>query len=314
VKRCYGSDNFPPDAPRPVATLGNFDGVHLGHRRLIEEACRKARSLNGVGVVYTFDPHPVRILAPRQCPPLLQSLEQKLDAFGDLGVDICVVEKFTEKFAHLTPEAFFRQVIIERMHAAAVVVGYDFTFGVHRHGTAESLQVLGGEYGVEAIIVEAQFQGETLISSTNIRHMIARGEVDGAASLLGRPYSIVGRVVPGRGTGRTLDAHTANIQTENEVIPQDGVYISLTQVKGDGKALSHPSVTSIGSNPTFPQASFAIETHLIDAEVDIMGREVTVEFLKWMRDQITFGSTQELRKQIHRDIDAARQYHGSRGG
>lgn len=314
MKRCYGSENFPPDAPQPVVTLGNFDGVHLGHRHLIDAAREKARALSGVTVVYTFEPHPVRILAPRQCPPLLQSLEQRLDAFEELGVDICVVESFTEEFAHFTPEAFFQRIIVERMHAAAVVVGYDFTFGVHRHGTAESLQVLGGEYGVEAVVVEAQFQGETLISSTNIRHMIARGEVDAAANLLGKPYSIVGRVVPGRGTGRTLNAHTANIQTENEVIPQDGVYISLTQVKGDGKVLRYPSVTSIGNNPTFPEASFAIETHLIDAEVDIMGREVVVEFVKWMRDQITFASTQELKKQIHQDIDAARQYYGSRGG
>ena len=311
MKRCHGSANFPSDAPRPVAALGNFDGVHLGHRHLIDAVREKARALSGVAVIYTFDPHPVRILAPRQCPPLLQTLEQKLDTFEKLGVDICVVEKFTEEFAHFTPEAFFQRVIVERMNAAAVVVGYDFTFGIHRHGTAETLQVLGREFGVEAIIVEAQFQGETLISSTNIRHMIARGEVDAAAALLGRPYSVVGLVVPGRGTGRTLDAHTANIETQNEVIPKDGVYVSLTQVKGDGKALRYPSVTSIGNNPTFPTASFAIETHLIDADVDIMGRWVVVEFLKWMRGQIAFASPEELKEQIHRDIDAASQYHGS---
>ena len=314
MKRCHGSANFPSDAPRPVAALGNFDGVHLGHKHLIDQARKKAGALSGVTVVYTFDPHPVRILAPRQCPPLLQILEQKLNAFEDLGVDICVVEKFTEEFAHLTPEVFFQQVIVERMHAAAVVVGYDFTFGVHRHGTAETLQLLGREFGVEAIVIEAQFQGETLISSTNIRHMIAGGEVDAAAALLGRPYSLMGLVVPGRGTGRTLDAHTANIETKNEVIPQDGVYVSLTKVKGNGKASHYPSVTSIGNNPTYPQASFAIETHLIDANVDIMGREVVVEFLKWMRGQIAFASPEELKEQIHRDIDDARQYHGSRGG
>jgi riboflavin kinase/FMN adenylyltransferase len=314
VKRYYDSDNLPADTPPPVVILGNFDGVHLGHRRLIEMARQKAQALNGVTVVYTFDPHPVRILAPHQCPPLLQTLEQKLAMLEELGVDICVVERFTEKFAHLTPEVFFEQVIMKRLGAAAMVVGYDFTFGIHRHGTTESLQSLGKEYGVEAIIVEAQFQGETLISSTNIRQMIAGGEVGAAAALLGRPYSLAGRVVPGRGTGRTLAAHTANMETKNEVIPKDGVYVSLTQVQGDGKGERYPSITSIGNNPTFPMASFAIETHLIDVDMDIMGREVVVEFLKWMRDQMTFATIDELKDQIHRDVDAARQYHDSRGG
>jgi len=312
MQRIFNSRNFPKDIKNAAVTLGNFDGVHLGHLELIRHARNYAKGDGGSCIVYTFDPHPVKVLAPQHCPPLLQTLEQKLASLEEAGVDICAVEPFTEELAHMEAEAFFRNILVERLSAKAIVVGHDFTFGLHRKGTYKILEEFGKEHDISVERVEAQFIGDTLISSTNIRETLARGEVKTAESLLGRPYSIEGRIISGRGVGETLDAHTANIETQNEVIPKDGVYITRTTIRnGSEPPITYPSVTSLGDNPTFPIACYAIETHLLDVELDIMGWNVRVEFLKRTRDQIAFPSKDDLRKQIHRDVEEAREYHKS---
>lgn len=313
MKRIFGSENFSHNERRPIVAMGVFDGVHLGHSHLIESALEEAKKSGGRGVVYTFEPHPVKILAPAECPPLLQTLEQKLDAIEALGADACVIEPFTAELAHSTAADFFKSVIVDKLHAHAVVVGYDFTFGLHREGTVEMLEKLGAGHGVRIIVVGAQFLGETLISSTNIRRLLEHGNVKEAAALLGHPYMIEGKVVPGAGLGRRLLAHTANIESENELLPKDGVYLSTTIVSREKGAeeTKYPSVTSIGDNPTFPGPRFTVETHLIDEAVDIVGWRIAVWFLDRMRDQIAFDTEDELRGQIRRDIEAAREMHAS---
>ena len=302
---CQGSQNFPKLINKPVVALGNFDGVHIGHRRLIEKTIGEAEKSGGTSVVYTFDPHPVKILAPDECPPLIQTLKQRVDTFENLGLDYCVVEKFTQEFARQTAESFFETIILNRLHASAIVVGYDFTFGFHRHGTGKLLENLGSLHNVDVHVLDAQFFDETLVSSTNIRNLVMEGKVLAAGKLLGRCYSITGRVVKGRGIGKTLGAHTANIESENELVPKNGIYLTLT---ASGKN-RHISVTSIGINPTFLNAPFSIETHLIDADINLLGQTITIEFLDFIRDQKAFDSQEELREQIKRDIKLARMLH-----
>ncbi len=306
MKRLYGSHLFPKDASLPAVALGNFDGVHRGHQKLINEIKDKARAVHGTSVIYTFEPHPVSVLSPSQCPKLLNTLEQKLHYLEELGVDIAVVEQFTHEFSRQEPEAFFKDVIIDRIHPQTIVVGYDYTFGLHRHGTIENLEKLGKENDIRVIIVPATFSKETLISSTVIRRMIIEGNVEQAAALLSRPYEIAGKVVPGRGLGRKLAAHTANIIPENEIMPADGVYITLTEIQ-NGRTF--PSITNLGDNPTIPDSHFSIETHIIDEDLDILGKRASISFLARMREELRFPTLGELKAQIGRDIDAARKYH-----
>ena len=307
MRRIDGSAQFPNDLPAPAVALGNFDGVHLGHRHIIGRTVALARATGGTGAVYTFDPHPVRVLAPAECPAQIQTTAQKLGAIAAAGVDCCVVEPFTAAFAAQTAEAFFEQIVAGRLRAAAVVVGYDFTFGLHRAGTTERLVEFGRRHGIRVEICEAQFLDERLISSTNIRRLVEHGEVAEAARLLGRPHRIEGTVVAGRGIGRELDARTANVAPANELVPADGVYLALAAVGGEATC---PAIVSIGDNPTFPHAPFAIEAHLIDAEVDALGKPIAVDFLERMRGQVAFSSVGELREQIQKDIAEARRRHG----
>ena len=310
MKRIFGSDSIPTELREPVVALGNFDGVHLGHQKIIRATIQNAVISNRMSAVYTFEPHPVSVLAPDQCPQLIQTLDQKLDSLNTLGLDICIIEHFNAEFAQMEPKEFFKKIIIDRLGASEVVVGYDFTFGRHRLGTTETLHTLAHDYGINIKIVEAQLQGETLISSTNIRRLIVRGEVEAAAKLLGRPYAIDGKVVKGRGIGQTLKARTANIEPINELLPKYGVYISRTHIIDSGLFLVHPSITSIGDNPTFPGTGFAFETHIIDKEIDLMGKHLRVELVNRLRSQRAFESNDELKKQIQADIEIARNYRG----
>lgn len=307
MRRIEGSHLFPEDVESTSVALGNFDGVHIGHQKLIGRIRESAARSGGTSAVYTFEPHPVKILAPSQCPRLLNTLDQKLRHIEKYGVDIAVIEPFTHEFAKMTPEEFFREIIIGRLKAQSIVAGYDFTFGLHRQGTIETLEELGKESGIDVSIVPAEFMGETLISSSVIRKMVREGRVNEAAKFLGRPYEIEGEVVPGRGLGVTLEARTANLKPLNEIMPGDGVYWTLTSDGGAREPM--PSVTSIGDNPTFPDAHYSVETHVLDRDVELMGESITIHFLAFMRETLRFSTVEELKAQIARDISAAKEYH-----
>lgn len=311
LKRIDGIASIPRGTRHAAVALGNFDGVHVGHQRLLDLAVECARKEKTPSVVLTFEPHPVKVLAPSQCPPLLTTLEQKLKRLEDVGIDIAIVEPFTRELAALTPEDFFRR-IMSAISPSSIIVGYDFTFGIHRTGTVDILEALGKKEGAEVIIVPAEFSGETLISSTVIRRMIADGRVAEASEFLGAPYRIEGEIVPGRGIGQSLAARTANLRPENEIVPADGVYASTLQIEGESKR--YPSVTSIGNNPTFPDSHHSVETHVLDATCELLGKRVSLEFLDFMRETLTFSSAEELKAQIARDIAAAREYHLKAGG
>lgn len=304
-----GSERFPAELPAPVVTIGAFDGVHLGHRALIDRARGEARRRGGTAVLFTFEPHPARLLAPELCPPLLTTREQQLSLLEEAGLDAVVIEPFTRELAALPPEAFATERLLTRMRAAALVTGHDFTFGRHREGTIETLRRLGAERGVEVIVVPAVFSGEALVSSTLIRNLIAAGQVERAATLLGRRYEIAGRVVAGRGIGAGLGAHTANLESANELVPGSGVYLTRTRVLQGAAAGEYPSVTSIGDNPTFADAPFAVETHLLDFSGELAGAPVAIRFLAFLRQQRRFPDAQTLAAQIAQDIAQARRRH-----
>lgn len=307
MKRFEGLSSITEPFRHTAVTLGNFDGVHRGHREILAKAIATARRIGGTSLVYTFFPHPVRLLAPESCPPLIQTIDQRLEAFEAVGIDACVIDAFSFNLAHVLPRDFFTKVIVSLLGASSVVVGYDFTFGLHRRGTTELLHQLGTEMGIDVAVVEAQFEGDLLISSTEIRNALLAGHVAHAAVLMGSPYTLRGEVVRGLGIGASIGVHTANIQAYNELVPADGVYI--TQTKTAPAEKPRFSVTSIGYNPTFPGRSRSIETHLIDFEGDLRGNVVDVMFYERLRGQIAFDSPETLKGQVARDIENARSYH-----
>lgn len=307
MKRFEGLTSVNRPFKHTAITMGNFDGVHIGHRKIIKATIGLAKKMEGTSLIYTFYPHPVKLLAPESCPPLIQSIDQRLEEFEKLGIDACVVEPFSFNLAHLEPKDFFNKVLRDKFGAEAVVVGYDFTFGLHRRGTVELLEQLGLQHGIDVMTVPAQFHGELLISSTEIRRDVQSGAVDRAKELMEAPFTLRGTVVRGKGIGESLGAHTANIDVENELLPKDGVYITYTRLVGE--PFIRPSITSVGVNPTFKDSPYTVETHIIDFDGNLVKKKIDVQFHQWVRGQIAFDSPETLKGQIERDIQAARKWH-----
>lgn len=293
--------------------LGNFDGVHLGHQIILKNLIRRSKARGLAPCVYTFDPHPAKLLAPHNAPRLLQTLEQKLEALKNFKISEVVVEPFTQAFSHKTPRQFVEAVLVKRLHAKLVCVGYDFTFGFKRSGTAEVLKKLLEEKKIPLIIIAPQFRQKVLVSSTQIRSLVAQGKVDRAAAFLGRPFALIGKVVKGKGYGGSkLHIHTANMKVENELLPKTGIYATRTRIlrtTNDERRTTHwyPSATSVGFNPTFPGKGFSVETHLIGFRGELRGKKIEVAFLKWLRDELAFPNPETLAEQIHKDIAEAKK-------
>lgn len=299
-----GSETAAGKLKRPVVTMGVFDGVHLGHQHLIKLCRQRARQLKTAAVVYTFDPHPVQVLSPEGCPPLLMTNEQKLQQLEACGVDAVVVEPFTKRFSHLSPQSFFQRVLVERLRVQEVFVGYDFTFGAQRRGTTATLGELGKAADIDVHVVEAFFSGEYLISSTAIRRQVQEGDMELVAALLGRPYSIEGHVVRGNGMGHQLGFPTANIESNNGLLPESGVYATYCLIEGR----RHRSLTNIGTRPTFQGRDLRVETHVLHFHRDILGQHLHLEFLHRLRPEIPFEGPEALVKQIHKDVESAESF------
>lgn len=284
-------------------TMGNFDGLHLGHQTLIRHLQEKARRLRVPSIVYTFEPHPVRILAPHVAPPLLNTVEQKIELIGKTGVDSLVIEKFDRGFAKTSPGAFFEKYLVRKLKVRFVIVGYDFTFGAKRKGNIETLERLCLERGIGVEILKPCLSGETLVSSSVLRRYLQEGNVGGVIPLLKRPYFLDGRVIRGSGRGQKIGIPTANLEAENELIPREGVY--ATRLLLNGKI--YPSVTNIGVRPTFGKNRRAIETHVPGFHKNIYGQRVRLFFLGRIRDERRFSGPAKLTEQIKRDIAKGRQ-------
>ncbi|MCA1815519.1 MAG: bifunctional riboflavin kinase/FAD synthetase [Acidobacteria bacterium] len=305
----HGTDNA--EIARPtVLTLGVFDGLHRGHQLIVRTVVERARACDAVPTVITFDPHPRAVLHPESAPPLLQTLDQKVEALAAFGVGQTIVVRFTPEFARVRAEDFLRDVVEERLHAKEVYLGRGFAFGYERGGDIELLRRVSRELGFHADEVpEVRLRGHR-ISSSRIRQLLAGGRVNLARRMLGRPYGVEGRVVRGAARGATLGFPTANLHPQNRVIPRAGVYVTATLIEGAWRR----SVTNVGVRPTFERdAEPSVETFVLGWRGDLYGDVVRVRFLARLRDERRFSSVGELKRQIDADVSRAEEFF-ARGG
>ncbi len=297
-------------APRgwdlPAVTVGNFDGVHRGHQALVGAALAEAGRLGGTSVVLTFDPHPSRVLSPDRAPRALMTVDQKAEILGALGVERLAVLPFTRELSHETPEEFARLVLQEALGARAVVVGAGFRFGHRRAGDVATLAALGRRMGFAVVPVDPVLHEGAPISSTRIREAIARGDVEAAAELLGRPFFVDGTVVRGAGRGRTLGIPTANLEPVNETLPGGGVYACRCRERGAGAGGPWNAVVNVGRRPTFGGGETTVEAHLLDFDGDLYGRTLRLSFVAALREERRFAGPDALVAQIREDIAQAR--------
>jgi riboflavin kinase / FMN adenylyltransferase len=291
--------------PKPVLALGNFDGVHLGHQAIFQHVVARAREVAGTSMVFTFEPHPLQVLAPEKAPPLLTTYEQKIRLIAAFGITVGLRVPFTEQFARQEPLEFVREVLWRRLSIHEVVVGHDFRFGHRRAGTVDFLQAQAEHFGYQVTVIPAIMQGDTVVSSSNIRRLLLAGHVEQAARLLGRYYAIEGPVVEGFRRGRQLGFPTANVRPINAIVPQKGVYT----VRVEWEKRLYPGVANVGYNPTFGNQALSVEAHLFDVDVQLYGATVCVEFLHRIRDERKFASVAELAAQIACDAQEARAVH-----
>jgi riboflavin kinase/FMN adenylyltransferase len=289
--------------PSPAVTIGNFDGVHRGHVALVRAAARWARTAGGDTVVLTFDPHPASVLEPARAPATLTTLEQKAELLASLGVDRLVVAPFDQDLARRPPEEFARLVLAGALQARRVVVGDNFRFGHDRIGDVALLAALGEALGFEVEAVAPVLHDSLPISSSRVRRALVVGAVDEASALLGREYFIDGRVVVGERRGRTLGFPTANLASENEVLPAVGVYAARCRVP---PGRWEPAVVNVGRRPTFGGRPVSVEAHLLDFEGDLYDAEVRLAFVARLRGERRFPGPEALVAQIRRDADGAR--------
>jgi riboflavin kinase / FMN adenylyltransferase len=311
MQRWQGPAEVPDDWGSSVVTIGNFDGVHRGHQRVVSRAKEVASELGLPFVVVTFDPHPDEVVRPGSHPPFLCTARRQSVLLAGLGVDaVCVVE-FTLEFSRLGPDEFVRTVLVDRLHAARVVVGEDFRFGHKAAGDVALLAELGEKYEFTAEGVPLVADDGVRISSSEIRAKLAAGDVAGAAVDLGRPHRVEGIVVRGHRRGRALGFPTANLETlPHTAVPADGVYAGwLVAVDDDGADGERwPAAISVGTNPTFDGRERSVEAYALDRDdLDLYGAHMGADFTQRLRDTVKFASVDELVAQMHRDVDAARE-------
>ncbi len=289
--------------PNSAVAIGNFDGVHLGHRRLLDTAKALARAAGSKAALLTFEPHPASVLSPQFAPARIASVPRKLQLLEEAGLDAVVLQPFDKAYAGSTAEDFVGRDLVQGLQAADVVVGHDFTFGKGRSGNVAMLAALAGEaarvHTVPAVTVDG-----LVVSSSKIREFILEGRVSQAWRLLGRPFLLDGTVVPGRGRGRTIGIPTANVAPDTELQPASGVYAVVAAVEGLPGVIG--GAANVGVKPTFGTEERTVEVHLFDVSADIYGRRVAVGFLERLRGEHRFAGPAELVAQIHKDIEAAR--------
>ncbi len=294
--------------PRPAAVaVGNFDGLHLGHRKILSRLCGLARKKGLRSLVLTFEPHPERALG-KSSVLLIDTPAQRLERLRGTCVDAAAVIPFDGSFSNLGCREFVEGILRDRLGAREVVVGGDFRFGRNRRGDASWLRELGRRAGMGVHLVAPAVRAGRTVSSTAVRGLLRRGRVDEAAALLGRPYEISGRVVPGAARGRRIGFPTANLETENEILPE-GVFVTETVRKDK----VHQSLTSVGTNPTFGPSPLRVETLLLDFHGSLYGAEITVRFLRKLRPTRTFSGAGPLAARIAADVAAARAWFAGRG-
>ncbi|MDL2123591.1 MAG: bifunctional riboflavin kinase/FAD synthetase [Deltaproteobacteria bacterium] len=290
-----------------VITIGNFDGVHLGHQALFHNLIEKAIALNGTSIAMTFEPHPIRVLKKNNHPPLITLYEQKAELIEKAGLDVLICIPFTQEFAAIPAKEFVEDILVKRIGIKAIAVGEDYTFGKNREGNLALLKTLGNQCGFEVILIDELHISNTYperISSTKIRELVIAGKVAESKKLLGRYYQIRGKVEVGRDRGgKLLGFPTANINLYDELRPKIGVYAVIVECKGE----NFKGVANIGYSPTFDDYIFTVEAHILDFKENIYGQKIRVNFIDRLRDEKKFSNISELSEQIKKDIIKARK-------
>ena len=290
-----------------VITVGNFDGVHIGHQALFHEVIEKADAINGTAIAMTFEPHPMRVLKRNNHPPLITLYEQKEELIERSGIDVLICIPFTKKFASLSAKEFIKDLLIKKIGMRAIIVGEDYTFGKNREGNLTVLKSYASQLGYEVIVAEwikATRNVPDRISSTRVRNLVMAGEIETARKMLGRHYQIRGLVVKGRDRGgKLLGIPTANLNLQDELCPKTGIYAVTVEYH---KRL-YKGVANIGYSPTFNDNEFTVEVHILEFSENIYDQKIRVNFIERIRNEKKFGDIAELKNQIHQDIKVARK-------
>ncbi|MEU6486405.1 bifunctional riboflavin kinase/FAD synthetase [Streptomyces sp. NPDC046887] len=309
MQRWHGLEDIPQDWGRSVVTIGSYDGVHRGHQLIIGRAVERARQLGVPAVVVTFEPHPSEVVRPGSHPPLLAPHHRRAELMAGLGVDAVLVLPFTAEFSQLSPADFVVKVLVDKLHARAVIEGPNFRFGHRAAGNVDFLTELGSTYDYEVEVVDLFVTGEAgggkPFSSTLTRRLVAEGDVAGAAEILGRPHRVEGTVVRGAQRGRELGYPTANVDTlPHTAVPADGVYAGW--LLADGERM--PAAISVGTNPQFDGKERTVEAYAIDRiGLDLYGQHVGIDFLAYVRGQLKFSSIEELLEAMAVDVQRCRE-------
>jgi riboflavin kinase/FMN adenylyltransferase len=297
----------------PAVAIGNFDGVHLGHQRLLQAAIAAARPLGGDAVVFTFDPHPAAVLAPHKAPALITSRARKLELLAQAGMSACVLEPFTRELAAMSPEDFLQSILVEILGARHIVVGYDFTYGRERAGTTATLRAFGQARGIGVDVIEPVEVGGVAVSSTRVRELVRDGDMAGVRALLGRDYDLDGTVIRGDGRGASIGIPTANLALDTTLLPRGGVYaVRVRVLDGDAGDRALPAVANLGTNPTFvDRTELSLEVHILDFAADLYDKRLRVELVERLRGEQRFAGIDALLAQIRTDIEQARALLGA---
>jgi len=297
-----GIKNTTEKFPNPVLTLGNFDGVHLGHQAIFKQVVDRAKQIHGTAMAFTFEPHPLKVLAPERSPRLLNTFHGKMKLFEAAGIQVVVCADFTREFAAQNPRDFARRILDEAVGVKEVYVGWDYAFGKGREGSIDSLKAIGAELGFTVGAVDAVQVDGAVVSSSLVRDLVSAGSVEDVARYLARHYSIEGTVIHGDSRGHTLGFPTANIHTANELLPAHGVYAVRVLVGG----AHHDGVAAIGVRPTFGSGPVSIEAFLFDYEGNLYGKHLEIAFVKRLRGEQKFPDADALVRQMHRDVADAK--------
>jgi riboflavin kinase/FMN adenylyltransferase len=309
MKVCHYPNVDLPEGARPAVTLGNFDGVHLGHRKAMELLRERARALGAPAVAVTFEPHPVSVVRPDQAPKRILTPELKEEVLAELGIDYLVIIHFTAEFSRIEPEAFVEQVLVDTLHAAELVLGANFRFGRGRAGDLDALRALGERHGFVVHQIEAASHDGAIISSSRIRRSLAEGDVDEARLMLGRPYFLQGTVIEGDGRGRLMGFPTANVKVDGDVLVGDGVYVTDALVEGERRH----GMTHVGRRPTFGLDERMVETHLFDFAREVYGVQARLYFHHRIRGTVAFDSAEALKARLEQDEAEARAFFRGHG-
>ena len=298
-----GSGSVPPALKGAYITIGNFDGVHLGHRQIFQALLQEAHAAQRKTLLVTFVPHPKMVMHPERRPfYLLTTLEEKIKLLEELGLDATILLPFTLAYAETTAESFIVDFLWKNLHVKKIFIGHDYTFGKNKGGNAEVLAAFGKKLGFDVAIINAVSVDGIIVSSTRIRESILEGDVKTAAMLLGRPYGVTGTVIEGKKRGAKLGFPTANIKPHKELLPKNGIYAAIMSMEGK----RHPSVLNLGLNPTFGESQLSLEVHVLDFQGNLYGKTLEVLFIERIREERKFPGPEALVVQMKDDADQAR--------